>query len=143
MQTRQVTAATCYDKKVIDDEFQVNELVYVLAPRNKLKKLALKLFGPSEIVTFCHPAYEILVGNSTKWVTRDKLKRAPWGVNIQVEPDQPDVGGVTIYIVMPTKEPDEVIQSSDSDSDDSDTEVPVVRGLGSYGLRPNPTKTQV
>ena len=44
---------------------------------------------------------------------------------------------------MPTKEPDEVIQSSDSDSDDSDTEVPVVRGLGSYGLRPNPTKTQV
>ena len=56
---------------------------------------------------------------------------------------QPDIGGVTIYIVTPTKEPDEVIQSSDSDSDDSDTEVPVVRGLGSYGLRPNPTKTQV
>ena len=53
------------------------------------------------------------------------------------------MGGVTIYIVTPTKEPDEVIQSSDSDSDDSDTEVPVVRGLGSYGLRPNPTKTQV
>ena len=40
---------------------------------------------------------------------------------------------------MPTKEPDEVIQSSDSDSDDSDTEVPVVRGRGSYG----PTRTQV
>ena len=42
MQARQVTAATCYDKKTVDDEFQVNELVYVLAPRNKLKKFALK-----------------------------------------------------------------------------------------------------
>ena len=63
-------------------------------------------------------------------------------VNIQVEPDQPDIGGVTIYIVTSTKEPDEVIQSSDSDSDDSDTEVPVVRGRGSYGLRPKPTRTQ-
>ena len=50
-----------------------------------------------------------MVGHNTKWVTRDKLKRAPQVVNIQAEPDQPD-------IVTPPKEPDEVIQSSDSDS---------------------------
>ena len=50
-----------------------------------------------------------MVGHNTKWVTRDKLKRAPRVVNIQAEPDQPD-------IVTPPKEPDEVIQSSDSDS---------------------------
>ena len=117
----------------------MGELVYVLAPRSKSKKLALKWFCPSEIVKCCHPAYEILVGNNTKWVTcdtRDKLKRAPRGVNIQEEPDQPD-------IVTPPKEPDEVIQSSDSDSDDSDIKVPVVKGRGSYGQRPNPTRTQV
>ena len=74
-----------------------------------------------------------MVGNNTKWVTRDSLKRAPRCVNIQIEPDQPDI--VTA--------PDEVIQSSDSDSDDSDMEVPVVIGRGSYGLRPNPARTQV
>ena len=62
------------------------------------------------------------------------MKRAPRGVNIQVEPDQPD-------IVTSPKEPDEVIQSSDSN--DSDNVVPVVRGRGSYGLRPNPARTQV
>ena len=56
------------------------------------------------------------------------------GVNIQVEPDQP---------VTPPKEPDEVIQSSDLDSDDSDIEVPVVSGRGSYGLTPNPARSQV
>ena len=87
-QARQVAASTYYDKKVVDDELQVGELVYVLAPRNKSKKLALRWFGPPEIVKCCHPAYEILVGNKTKWVTRDKLKRAPGGLNIQVEPDQ-------------------------------------------------------
>ena len=108
MQARQVAAATYYDKQVVDDELQVGELVFVLAPRNKSKKLILKWFGPSEIVKYCHPAYEILVDNNTKWVIRDKLKRAPRGVNIQIEPDQPD-------IVTPPKEPDEVIQSSDSD----------------------------
>ena len=63
------------------------------------------------------------------------MKRTPRAVNIQVEPDQPD-------IATPPKMPDEVIQSSDSDSDDSDIQVPVVRGRGSYGLRPNPAKTQ-
>ena len=68
MQARQVPAATYYDQKVVDDELQVGELVYVLAPRNKSKKLALKWFGPFEIVECCHPAYEILVGNNTKWV---------------------------------------------------------------------------
>ena len=67
-QARQVAASTYYDKKVVDDELQVGELVYVLAPRNKSKKLALKWFGPFEIVKCCHPAYEILVGNNTKWV---------------------------------------------------------------------------
>ena len=96
----------------------------------------MKWFCPSEIVNCCHPAYEILVGNNTKWVTRDKLKRAAQGVNIQVEPDQPD-------IVTPPEEPDEVITSSDSASDDSDIEVPVVRGRGSYELRPDPGRTQV
>ena len=110
MQVRQVAATTYYDKKVVDHELQVGELVYVLAARNKSKKLALKWFGPSKIVTCCHPAYEILVGNNTKWVTRDKLKRAPRDVNIRVEPDQPD-------IVTRPKQPDEVIQSPDSDSD--------------------------
>ena len=110
MQVRQVATATYYDKKVVDHELQVDELVYVLAARNKSKKLALKWFGPSKIVTCCHPAYEILVGNNTKWVTRDKLKRVPRDVNIRVEPDQPD-------IVTRPKQPDEVIQSSDSDSD--------------------------
>ena len=136
MQARQAAAATYYDKKVVDDELQVGELVYVLAPRNKSKKLALKWFGPSNIVTCCHPAYELLVGNNTKWVTRDNLKRAPRGANIQVEPDQPDT-------VTSPEEPDEVIQSLDSDSDNSGTEVPVVRGCGSYGLRPNPARIQV
>ena len=72
MQTRQAAAAAYYDK-VVDDELQVSELVYVLVPGNKSKKLALKWSGPSEIVKCCHPAYEILVGNNTKWVTRDKL----------------------------------------------------------------------
>ena len=136
IQARQVTAATYYNKKVVDDELQVSELVYVFAPRIKSKKLALKWFGPSEIVKCCHPAYEILVGSHTKWITRDKLKRAPRGVNIQVEPDKAD-------IVTPPKGPDEVIQSSDSNSDDSDIEVPVFRGRGSYRLRPNPARTQV
>ena len=119
LQACQAAAATYYDKTIVDDELQVGELVYVLAPRNKSKKLALKWFGPSEIVECCHPAYETLVGNNTKWVTRDKLKRSPRDVNIQVEPDEPD-------IVTSPEEPDEVIQSSDSDSDDSDIEVPVV-----------------
>ena len=66
MQARQVAASTYYDKKVVDDELQVCELVYVLAPRNKSKELALRWFGPSEIVKCCHPAYEILVGNKTE-----------------------------------------------------------------------------
>ena len=135
MQVRQAAAATYYDK-VVDGELQLGELVYVLSPLNKSNKLALKLFCPSETVKCCHPAYEILVGNNTKWVTRDKLKRAAQGVNIQVEPDQPD-------IVTPPEEPDEVITSSDSASDDSDIEVPVVRGRGSYELRPDPGRTQV
>ena len=87
----------------------MGELLYVLAQRRKSKKLALKWFRPSEIVKCCHPAYEILIGHNTKWVTRDKLKRAPRVVNIQAEPDQPD-------IVTPPNEPDKVIQSSDSDS---------------------------
>ena len=136
IQARQAAAATYYDNKVVDDELQVGKRVYVLVPRNKSKELVLKWFGPSEIVKCCHPAYEILVGNNTMWVTRDKLKRAPRDVNIQVEPDQPD-------IVMPPKEPDEVTQSLYPDSDDSDIEFPVVRGRGSYGLRPNPARTQV
>ena len=109
MQARQAAASIHYDRKVVDDELQVDELVYVLAPCNKSKKLALKWFCPSEIVKCCHPACEILVGNNTKWVTCDKLKRAPRGVNIQLEPDQPD-------IVKPSENPTEVIQSSDSDS---------------------------
>ena len=136
IQACQAAAATYYDNKVVDDELQVGKLVYVLVPRNKSKELVLKWFGPSEIVKCCHLAYEILVGNNTMWVTRDKLKRAPRDVNIQVEPDQPD-------IVMPPKEPDEVTQSLHPDSDDSDIEFPVVRGRGSYGLRPNPARTQV
>ena len=87
----------------------MGELLYVLAQCSKSKKLALKWFRPSEIDKCCLPAYEILVSHNTKWVTRDKLKRAPRVVNIQAEPDQPD-------IVTPPNEPDEVIQSSDSDS---------------------------
>ena len=39
MQTRQATSVTYYDKNIFDDELQVGELVYVLAPRNKSKKL--------------------------------------------------------------------------------------------------------
>ena len=35
MQARQAASATYYDKKVVDDELQAGELVYVLAPRNK------------------------------------------------------------------------------------------------------------
>ena len=35
MQGRQAAGATDYDKKVVDDELQAGELVYVLAPRNK------------------------------------------------------------------------------------------------------------
>ena len=50
LQARQAAAATCYDKKIVDDELQVGELVCVLAPRNKSKKLALKWFGPSKRV---------------------------------------------------------------------------------------------
>ena len=100
-------AAATYYGKVNDDELQVGELVYVLAPRNKSKKLSLKWFGHPEIgVKCCHSAYEILVGNNTKWVTPDKLKRATRGVNIQVEPDQPDIA-----TFMPLKEPDEFIHS--------------------------------
>ena len=54
MHSRQVAAATYYDKKVVDDALQVGELMYVLAPRNKSKKPALRCFGPSEIVKCCH-----------------------------------------------------------------------------------------
>ena len=67
-------AATYYDKKAVDDELQVVELVHVLAPRNKSKKLALKWSGLSEIVKCCHLACEILVSKNAKLVTRDKLK---------------------------------------------------------------------
>ena len=92
MQARQAAgAATYYDKKAVDDELQVVELVYVLAPRNKSKKLDLKWYGLSEIVKCCHLACEILVSNNAKLVTRDKLERAPRGVNIEVESDQPDI----------------------------------------------------
>ena len=45
-----VAAATYYDKKVVNDKLQVSELVYGFASLNKSKKLALKWFGPSEIV---------------------------------------------------------------------------------------------
>ena len=93
----------------------------------------MKWFGPSEISRCCQPVYEILVANNTKWVTRDKLKQALQGVNIQVEPDQPDIA------TLP-KEPDEVM---DKDSDDSGIEVPVLRSRGSYWLRPNSATTQV
>ena len=44
---------------------------------------------------------------------------------------------------MSPEESDEVIQSSNSDSDDPDIEVPVVRGRSSHGLRSNPAKAQV
>ena len=47
----------CYYDKVVDDELQVGELLYVLAPRNNSKKLALKWFSASEIVKCCHPLY--------------------------------------------------------------------------------------
>ena len=56
IQARQAAAATYYDK-VVDDELQVGELMYILAPRNKSKKLALKWFSASEVVKCCHPSY--------------------------------------------------------------------------------------
>ena len=65
-----------------------------------------------------------------------QVEASPSRCKHQVEPDQPD-------IVTSPQEPDEVIHFSDSYSDDSDIEVHVVRGRGSYGLRLNPVKTQV
>ena len=47
------------------------------------------------------------------------------------------------WIVTSPKEPDRLTKSSYSDSNDSDIEVPVVRGRGSYGLRPKLARIQV
>ena len=132
MEARQVAAATYYDKKVLDDELKVGESVFVFAPRNKSKKLALKWFGPHRVITCKHPAYEIRTGSETKWVTRDKLKR----VSSRVKPNiikEPEI--VTPQVVNELED-----ESSDSDSDE-DVDIGH-RGRGRYGLRPNPGLVQ-
>lgn len=81
MNTKQEIAATYYDKKVRDDPLQENDRVYVLLPRNRYVKLALKWAGPYPVTNCAHPSYEVEVetfeGIKRAWFTRNKLKRAP------------------------------------------------------------------
>ena len=78
---RQDVYASYYDKKVLDDPIEVGTLVYVFLPRNNRIKLALKWMGPAKVLRNHHPSYEIEIrtekGVHEKWVTRNKLKRAP------------------------------------------------------------------
>ena len=39
MSVRQLRSATYYDKKVAEEELQVDEIVYVFYPRNKSNKI--------------------------------------------------------------------------------------------------------
>ena len=133
MNARQAIAATYYDKKVLDDELNVDEHVFMFAPRNKSKKLALKWFGPYQLIRSRHPAYEIQAGKDTKWVTRDKLKRAP--PQARVVEEEP------VILEPPIPIETEVVESSDSDSDAERPEVD--RGRGIYRLRPNPPRPQL
>ena len=129
MNTRQAIAATYYDKKVLDDELKVDELVFVFAPRNKSKKLSLKWFGPHRVIQCKHPAYEI----EKAW-TRDKLKRAPPNSHV-IQEEQKEIEQPQTLIET------EVIESSDSDSDDGQPGL-VNRNGGRYQLRPNPPRVQ-
>ena len=82
MEVQQEVSATYYDRKIIDDQLDCGELVYMFLPRNRRIKLAQKWAGPAKIVKTNHPLYEIMrrtkKGNVvTSWTIRNKLKRAP------------------------------------------------------------------
>ena len=78
---RQDVTTSYYDKKVCNDKIDVGTLVYIILPRNVRIKLTLKWAGPAKVVQNSHPLYKIETktskGNFRKWVTRNKLKRAP------------------------------------------------------------------
>ena len=83
MGTRQQAYASYYDKRVLDDQLNVNDQVYVYFPRDKRVKLAKKWNGPYKVVDADHPVYKVQLNGKTgmqvKVFTRDKLKRVPTG----------------------------------------------------------------
>ena len=136
MSVRQLRSATYYDKKVADEELQVVELVYVLYPRNKSKKLVCKWFVPYQILQAKHPAYEIDFGTKTQWLTRDKVKVAPKNSQVAspfIDEQDPKLSEASdITDTIGSKSEDEMILEGDNIA----TQPP--RYYRRYNVRPNP-----
>ena len=57
MKTRQDVAANYYDKKVLDDPLEIEDLVDVFLPRNERKKLSLIWTGPVKVIYIEQPFF--------------------------------------------------------------------------------------
>ena len=77
MNARQDTAASYYDRSVMDDELELHRQVYVFNSRSR--KFCLRWEGPFRILKCEHPSYLVAIEENgklvDKWYTRDKLRR--------------------------------------------------------------------
>ena len=85
MNSRQIKALTCHDRKTCNGVIKENAEVYVYLSRHKSDKLSLKWTWSVRIIKKKHPLYLIEYQKQrqmvTKWTTREKLRQTEQNQN--------------------------------------------------------------